>query len=74
MVLVITESTNLTFNNVREFAKVSKKIVKTYGKIEKIITNYTPTTPASVCPDCGSNLVMEEGCKKCHTCGFSACG
>jgi ribonucleoside-diphosphate reductase alpha chain len=27
------------------------------------------------CPDCGSShLAFEEGCMKCHICGFSACG
>jgi ribonucleoside-diphosphate reductase alpha chain len=26
------------------------------------------------CPDCGSQLSFEEGCVKCHVCGFSECG
>ncbi len=26
-----------------------------------------------VCPDCGSALRHEEGCLKCHSCGFSKC-
>ena len=26
------------------------------------------------CPDCGSQLSYEEGCVKCHVCGFSECG
>jgi len=25
------------------------------------------------CPECGGVLVHEEGCKKCHTCGYSQC-
>ena len=29
---------------------------------------------APACPDCGSNLIMAEGCLKCDTCGFSKCG
>lgn len=29
---------------------------------------------ADICPDCGViSLVHEEGCKKCHTCGYSEC-
>lgn len=28
----------------------------------------------NVCPDCDAPLSFEEGCKKCHVCGFSACG
>lgn len=27
-----------------------------------------------VCPECGSGMVVEEGCKKCYTCGHSECG
>jgi hypothetical protein len=26
------------------------------------------------CPDCGSQLSFEEGCVKCHSCGFTECG
>ncbi|MFA5410954.1 MAG: vitamin B12-dependent ribonucleotide reductase [Candidatus Omnitrophota bacterium] len=26
-----------------------------------------------VCPDCGGALHHEEGCQKCHSCGFSRC-
>jgi len=26
-----------------------------------------------VCPDCGGALRHEEGCQKCHACGFSKC-
>ena len=26
-----------------------------------------------ICPDCGSNLIFSENCKKC-TCGYTACG
>lgn len=27
-----------------------------------------------VCPECGGKLAIEEGCKKCHGCGYSVCG
>lgn len=26
-----------------------------------------------VCPECGRTISYEEGCKKCHACGFSQC-
>ena len=27
------------------------------------------------CPDCGTgHMAYEEGCKKCHVCGYSECG
>ena len=25
------------------------------------------------CPECGGTIQMQEGCRKCHTCGWSAC-
>ncbi|MGH7541034.1 MAG: vitamin B12-dependent ribonucleotide reductase, partial [Gemmatimonadota bacterium] len=27
-----------------------------------------------VCPDCGTSMSFEEGCAKCHACGYSECG
>ena len=29
---------------------------------------------ANSCPECGGKLAIEEGCKKCHWCGYSVCG
>ncbi len=37
-------------------------------------TYQLPTVNADLCPECGSvSFVMEEGCKKCHSCGYSMC-
>lgn len=31
-------------------------------------------TSGAMCPDCGNfSVVREEGCQKCHLCGYSAC-
>ena len=31
-------------------------------------------TQADLCPECGeATFVFEEGCKKCHSCGYSMC-
>ena len=33
------------------------------------------TFDLATCPECGTgHLVFEEGCKKCHVCGYSECG
>jgi len=33
------------------------------------------TFDMGTCPDCGTgHLAFEEGCKKCHICGYSECG
>ncbi|HAT38419.1 MAG TPA: response regulator SirA, partial [Gemmatimonadetes bacterium] len=33
------------------------------------------TFDIGTCPDCGAGqLTYEEGCKKCHICGYSECG
>lgn len=34
----------------------------------------TQRMTGNLCPECGSSsMVMEEGCKKCYSCGFSEC-
>jgi len=29
--------------------------------------------PEDICPECGNQIVMQEGCKKCITCSWSKC-
>lgn len=34
----------------------------------------TPLATGEICPDCqNATLMNEEGCRKCHTCGYSEC-
>ena len=47
-------------------------------EVETIPLNLTPdlqsNIQADLCPECGSvSFVLEEGCKKCHSCGYSMC-
>ncbi len=45
--------------------------------VEGVLVQYTHAEYerfTGACPDCGSQLEFAEGCKKCHTCGFSECG
>ena len=38
-------------------------------KKEVSVFSYT-----NMCPECGnSTLILEEGCSKCYTCGYSVC-
>ena len=40
----------------------------------KYMVDHTAQT-LGACPDCGAGqLAYEEGCKRCHLCGFSECG
>jgi len=40
------------------------------GKVIKSVESI-PGVPT--CPDCGGKLIQEEGCAKCHICGYSEC-
>jgi len=74
IMIITAKGEKSIFTSIREFASVSKDFVAQHGSIIEIIPNYTPQVPAGTCPDCGSDLQFIEGCKKCHSCGYSACG
>lgn len=52
-----------------------KKVAENFGPIKEIkeIT-VTQHGAQGACPECGASLAMEEGCRKCHSCGYAACG
>lgn len=38
------------------------------------VAEAAPKPSGNLCPQCGSSaFVLEEGCKKCHACGYSEC-
>ncbi len=47
-----------------------EKIIQSKIKIKPLKKNEGKMT---VCPECGGKLVLEEGCSKCYSCGFSVC-
>ncbi len=41
---------------------------------DDVVLSAAARSQADLCPECGSaSFVMEEGCKKCHSCGYSMC-
>lgn len=32
------------------------------------------TLKGTACPECGQSISFEEGCQKCHSCGYTKCG
>lgn len=42
--------------------------------IDDVVMSASARSHADLCPECGSaSFVTEEGCKKCHACGYSMC-
>ncbi|HWA52412.1 MAG TPA: adenosylcobalamin-dependent ribonucleoside-diphosphate reductase [Patescibacteria group bacterium] len=40
----------------------------------QLTINSSPSLKKDLCPSCGqASLVLEEGCKKCYSCGYSEC-
>ena len=87
-VQVITEQGKVfTYPNMEIALSLLQKVVERFGAIKQInpIEKYLESTPKTsftqeqpigmgACPECGSPVAIEEGCKKCHSCGYSACG
>lgn len=55
-------------------ALTRKRFPHIYGD-EKEIQQATHREGYSICPNCGQEtLIHEDGCMKCMSCGWSACG
>lgn len=55
---------------------ISKVLEKRYmpkgsGAVKRKVRN---GLKPDLCPDCGQAVAFEEGCKKCHYCGYTKCG
>lgn len=60
-----------------EEQKAKVNFEKVFKEVDKIVEEAKEkkgkTFASGACPDCGANLVMEEGCAKCYQCGFTKC-
>jgi ribonucleoside-diphosphate reductase alpha chain len=52
---------------------VSRVLEKQYMKDAPPVGQGKSLT-GEACPECGRSVSFEEGCKKCHACGFTECG
>ena len=44
------------------------------SSIQSLMQTSTPLNTGEICPECHNATMMnEEGCRKCHTCGYSEC-
>ena len=55
--------------------KVNDNIASFTSALCRVLSKYIPDEVIEdKCPDCGANLVRQEGCNHCPSCGYSKCG
>lgn len=60
---------------IKTMKKVNDNIASFTAAICRVLAKYTvKEITKEICPDCGEKLIMEQGCCKCPSCGFSRCG
>ena len=47
--------------------------VERFDREVRVPVSVSEQLTADLCPDCQATLAHEEGCVKCHSCGFSKC-
>ncbi|MFH1202591.1 MAG: vitamin B12-dependent ribonucleotide reductase [Candidatus Omnitrophota bacterium] len=60
-------------NNKQKESEVNQEIESLLKSEEHLVHSAHRGNIVGVCPDCGGALRHEEGCIKCHGCGFSKC-
>ncbi len=60
---------------VEQLNKSEGSVVSVAKVIARQLKKYIPEAEGSnICPNCGSEMHMEGGCKQCKECGYGACG
>jgi ribonucleoside-diphosphate reductase alpha chain len=69
---VVFQEGGLIFSIPDAIAKVLEKRYLTNGKGNKIKSTQN-NLKSDTCPECGGGVAFEEGCMKCHSCGYTKC-
>ncbi len=61
---------------IKQLDRSSGHMLDLPAQLSKLFKSFMAGTQkgfASECPECGGQVVFEEGCETCHNCGFSKC-
>ena len=63
-------------NIISTIKKISDGITDFTTAVARVLTKYTKNgdETGDVCPECGTKIIFENGCKVCKSCGYSGCG
>ena len=53
---------------------IARVLENRYLKGKEIKNSRVSSLIGATCPECGQTISFEEGCQKCHFCGFTRCG
>ena len=74
MVSMLLRSRNKISHILKTMNKIDDNISSFSRAIQRILSKYIPAeTIGEVCPECGSQLVRENGCIHCLSCSYSKC-
>jgi ribonucleoside-diphosphate reductase alpha chain len=71
--MLLRHNTNIKYV-IKTAKKVNDNISSFSSAMCRILSKYMPSEDTGdKCPDCGGNIVRENGCLHCDSCGWSKC-
>lgn len=71
--MLLRHNTNIKYV-IKTARKVNENITSFSSAMCRILSKYIPSEVMSYnCPDCGGNVIRENGCVHCESCGWSKC-